>query len=141
MDFLGLQTKSLSVFEFWAILALGPIFRKNLTILAQYFQKSTHFWKFEVILLYKPWIHMKNHQKWGLKWFLSQNIAPNSHFLYIFTYIKYKGKWRFSSYPAALKRQYLELGIRYWHSVKSADFVNKSTPSDGPPLRWPKIIS
>ena len=34
------------------------------------------------------------------------------------------------SYPAVLKRRYLELGIRYWHTVKNADFVINVFPTN-----------
>ena len=39
----------------------------------------------------------------------------------------YIEKVRFLPYPAILKRKCLELGIEFWHSVKSVDFVLKSS--------------
>ena len=48
-----------------------------------------------------------------------------THFEHYFYIGKYTEKGQFSPYRAALKREYLELGIEFLHSVKSADFVLK----------------
>ena len=45
-----------------------------------------------------------------------------THFEHYFCIGKYTEKVRFSPYRAVLKREYLELGIEFLHSVKSADF-------------------
>ena len=73
---------------------------------------------------YKPWRYMKNHQKPSLKPFL----GPENRYLdHLWDIIFILEKVRFPPYPAVLKREYLELGIEFWHSVKSADFVLKSS--------------
>ena len=48
-----------------------------------------------------------------------------THFEHYFYIGKYTEKGRFSPYRAVLKHEYLELGIEFLHSVKSADFVLK----------------
>ena len=48
-----------------------------------------------------------------------------THFEHYFYIGKYTEKGRFSPYRAVLKREYLELGIEFLRSVKSADFVLK----------------
>ena len=54
---------------------------------------------------------MKNHQKVSLKPFLTSENHYLAHFLDIFFPLIYIGKVQFPSYPAALKSEYLELGI------------------------------
>ena len=73
--------------------------------------------------LYKPWRFMNNHQKPSLKPFLGPENVIWTIMLFHFVLEKV----RFPPYPAVLKREYLELGIEFWYSVKSADFALKSS--------------
>ena len=58
----------------------------------------------------------------------SQSHAQYNTIQYNLCYIIFTlEKVQFPPYPAVLKREYLELGIEFWHSVKSTDFVLKSS--------------
>ena len=48
-----------------------------------------------------------------------------TQFEHYFCIGKYTEKGRFLPYQAVLKREYLELGIKFLHSVKRADLVLK----------------
>ena len=49
------------------------------------------------------------------------------HYEHYFYIGKYTEKRRFSPYRAEPKREYLELGIEYLHSVKSAEPLRKNS--------------
>ena len=69
---------------------------------------------------------MKNHQKSSLKLVL----ASGNHYLayfYIFFSINLYWMIPISTIPGRTKTQYLKLGIEFKHSVKTGDFIFKTS--------------
>ena len=62
----------------------------------------------------------KTIKKSVLKPFLGPQNRYSDYFM--LSHFILKKSW-FLPYPAVLKREYLELGIEFWHSVKSVDLV------------------
>ena len=58
---------------------------------------------------------VKSHFGWTYSWFWL--------ILSIIFILEIHGKGRFSPYPSELERKYLENGARYWHFVKSVEFL------------------
>ena len=70
---------------------------------------------------------MRKHHQTFLKAILVENIHDFDSFWALFLYGRFNGNMRFPSYRPILKREYLELGIEFLHSVKSGDLILKNT--------------
>ena len=103
---------------------MGPIFDENWPHFAWYFPKWGMYQVFLGFEWYKPWRYMKNHKKSALKPFMGPEIRYLDHLWDIIFILE---KVRFPPYPSVLKREYLELGIEFRHSVKSVDFLLNSS--------------
>ena len=103
MVFLGLQIKKPMRFLVLSDFSSGTHFLQKFDHFRPIFSKTHSFLEIWGHFIVQTIDTHEKPQKWGLKRFPSQNIAPNSHFLSIFTHKKYKGKMTIFVIPSRTK--------------------------------------